>query len=33
MIRVYYEYKLIWNDTTPGEALEYKREAGKPDDL
>ena len=33
MIRGYHVYKLIWNDCTPGEELECKREPGNPDDL
>ena len=31
MIRGYHEYKLIWNDRTPGEELEGKMEVGNPD--
>ena len=32
MIRGYHEYKLIWNDPTSREELEYKREPGNLDD-
>ena len=32
MIRDNHEYKLIWNNTTPGEEMESKREPGNPGD-